>query len=106
MNVVDRHARTSRRRGETVDSNHATIDRIESFVIPYREPNDHDSTRYVCLVKVTTAEGHVGWGEAVTLFAEATRATAVLVDGFASLLVGVEANPATVSAAINSHTWW
>lgn len=82
------------------------IRQVESFVVPYLEPNDHNSTRFICLVKVTTHDGATGWGEGVTLFEEATRATAALVDGFADLLVGVDPDPALVLRTIDAHAWW
>ncbi len=83
-----------------------TISDVEAFVVPYREPNDHGNTRSVCLVKVTTSDGAVGWGEGVTLFAEATRATAELVLGLREFLVGVEATPGAAAEAIRARSWW
>jgi L-alanine-DL-glutamate epimerase-like enolase superfamily enzyme len=52
---------------------------VEAIPIGYPETNDAGRTRYVCLVRVTTDDGVVGWGEAVTLFEEATRAVQVLI---------------------------
>ena len=83
-----------------------TIADVEAFVVPYREPNDHGNTRSVCLVKVTTSDGVVGWGEGVTLFEEATRATADLVLGQREFLVGVEATPEAAGEAIRARSWW
>lgn len=36
---------------------------IEPFPIAYPDPNDFDTIRRTVLVKVTTEEGAVGWGE-------------------------------------------
>jgi L-alanine-DL-glutamate epimerase-like enolase superfamily enzyme len=79
---------------------------VEAFALPYIEPNDHGSTRSVCLVKVTTDEGVAGWGEGVTLFEEATRATAEVVRGLRPFLIGVEATPSAVGEAMRQRMWW
>ena len=83
-----------------------TIADVEAFCLPYREPNDAGSTRHICLVKVTTADGLAGWGEAVTLFEEATAATAALVRGVRAILVGQEADAATCRRVLDQHMWW
>jgi L-alanine-DL-glutamate epimerase-like enolase superfamily enzyme len=83
-----------------------TICDVEAFVLPYREPNDHGSTRSVCLVKVTTKDGVAGWGEGVTLFEEASRATAEIVRGLREFLVGVDATPEAAGEAIRARSWW
>lgn len=82
------------------------IERVDSFVVPYTEVNDHDSTRYACLVQITAADGTVGWGEAATIFAPAARATAVIVDGLAPLLLGQAADPGSVRASLEHQGWW
>lgn len=82
------------------------ITAVTSFVVPYTEPNDHGSTRHVCLVKVIDSDGVVGWGEAVTLFLEAAMATGALLTGLNELLVGLPAEPAGVAQAIIDHGWW
>lgn len=79
---------------------------VEAFCLPYREPNDAGSLRHVCLVKVTSSDGAVGWGEAVTLFAEAALATAALVDGIRDLLLGERPAPEHCRAVLDQHMWW
>jgi L-alanine-DL-glutamate epimerase-like enolase superfamily enzyme len=79
---------------------------VEPFVVPYIETNDHGSTRYVCLVRVVTDDGIVGWGEGVTLFEEATRATYDLVVGLREFLIGVEAAPHAAGEAMRARMWW
>jgi len=83
-----------------------SIVNVEAFPIPYREPNDHNSQRHVCLVRVETADGVIGWGEAVTLFEEAARGTAELVRGLGQALRGVAATPEAAGDAMRSHMWW
>ncbi len=82
------------------------ISAVNAFVVPYVEPNDHGSTRYVCLVQVIDSDGVAGWGEAVTLFREAALATGALLAGLKELLVGQAADPAVVAQAISDHGWW
>lgn len=83
-----------------------TIAEIEAFPIAYREPNDHDSQRHVCLVRLETSDGAVGWGEAVTLFEEAARGTAEIVAGLRHVLRGVPAEPGLAGDTMRAHMWW
>lgn len=79
---------------------------LESFTVPYVEPNDHGSTRFVCMVRLAASDGSVGWGEAVTLQEEAARATAVVLQAWAPLVVGAPASPAGIAAAVAERLWW
>lgn len=83
------------------------VDRIEAIPVAYREPNDNGSTRHLLLTRISTDTGHVGWGEAVTMWPEATRATAALVDGLAPLVTGRDpGDHGAIWAALGEHTWW
>ena len=42
------------------------IARVETFPLRYAEPNNNGKTRHVTLVRLETASGAVGWGEAIT----------------------------------------
>ena len=80
---------------------------VAAFPVAYPEPNDDGATRSLCLVRVETDEGAVGWGEACTLWPEASLATAELVRGLADLVVG--SDPVEVGAIwerLRAHTWW
>lgn len=80
---------------------------VAAFPVAYPEPNDDGATRSLCLVRVETDEGAVGWGEACTLWPEASLATAELVRGLADLVVG--SDPVEVGATwerLRAHTWW
>lgn len=83
------------------------IEAVKAIPIAYPEPNDNGAIRNLCLVRVTTDGGLVGWGEAVTMWPEATRATADIVDGLAELLIGrsVTENEA-LWREMRAHTWW
>ena len=57
------------------------IVKVEPIPVAYPEPNDFNAERYLCLVKITTDDGLVGWGESITQFKEANFAVAALIDG-------------------------
>ena len=83
------------------------ITSVESIPIGYPEPNDHDRTRYVCLAKVTTDEGLVGWGEGVAYWPESARAAAVLIDALGEVVIGMDPlQTETIWRAMRSHAWW
>jgi L-alanine-DL-glutamate epimerase-like enolase superfamily enzyme len=80
---------------------------VTPFPVCYPEPNDGDNLRYLVFVRVESDDGTVGWGEAITQFPEATRATTVLLEGIESLVVGSDPmqNVATWRR-IKAATWW
>jgi L-alanine-DL-glutamate epimerase-like enolase superfamily enzyme len=81
--------------------------RVEPFPVSYPEPNDHGRHRAVCLVKITTDDGQVGWGECTTYFPAAARAAGVIVESLATLVVGQ--NPVqidTIMRTLYAETWW
>ena len=65
------------------------IVKVEPIPVAYPEPNDFNAERYLCLVKITTDDGLVGWGESITQFKEANGAVAALINGLAEdFLIG------------------
>ncbi|MBO4210166.1 mandelate racemase/muconate lactonizing enzyme family protein [Micromonospora echinofusca] len=83
------------------------IVRVEAVPVAYPEPNDFDATRYLCLVKITTDEGVVGWGESVTQFPEANPAVAALIDGMGGLIVGRSPlDTESIWRALKDRAWW
>jgi len=85
----------------------AKIARVEAIPVAYPEPNDFNATRYLCLVKITTTDGVVGWGEAITQFQEANPAVAALIDGLAEFIVG--RNPLDTECIwrqLKDRAWW
>jgi D-galactarolactone cycloisomerase len=80
---------------------------VEAFPLAYAEPNDAGGRRHVCLVRVLAEDGQVGWGEAVTIWPEASRAVVAVVAGLAELLVGQDALATTrLWTMVREHTWW
>ncbi|HWJ75469.1 MAG TPA: mandelate racemase/muconate lactonizing enzyme family protein [Kaistia sp.] len=81
---------------------------IRTYVIRYRDTNDHGNWRQTVLVRVETVDGVVGWGEGIAMWPEACWATKVLIDGaFAQLLQGAgEISIADAWAMMRGHAWW
>lgn len=84
-----------------------TVVRVEAIPVSYPEPNDFDAMRNLCLVKLTDSDGRVGWGESVTMWPEASKATAAIIEGMSDLVVG--ADPVGTEALwhrLKHHAWW
>ena len=83
------------------------IESIEAIPIAYPEPNDHDAVRHLCLVRMRADDGQVGWGEAVTMWPEASWATKAIVDGMAPLLIGrAPVDNDSLWRSLKEHAWW
>jgi L-alanine-DL-glutamate epimerase-like enolase superfamily enzyme len=80
---------------------------IDAIPIGYPEPNDDGRTRHVCLIRLTTDDGAVGWGEAVTYWPEASRAVVALVAGLKEVLIGRDALATEARwRDMRRHAWW
>ena len=84
------------------------IKTIQAFPLRYPEPNDHNNTRYIMLVRVETDTGLVGWGEAITMWPEASRAAKTIVeDGLRPLLLGRDPRDTyAIWLAMKEQCWW
>ncbi len=80
---------------------------VEPIPVSYPEPNDFNALRHLCLVKITTADGVVGWGESITQFPEANFATKAIIEGMAERVVGKDplANIA-IWHQLRDKKWW
>ena len=80
---------------------------VEAIPVSYPEPNDFDALRHLCLVKITTDDGVVGWGESITQFPEASFATKAIIEGMAERVVGKDplANIA-IWYQLRDKKWW
>ena len=65
-----------------------TIATVEAIPVSYPEPNDFNALPHLCLVKITTKDGVVGWGESITQFPEANFAVKAIIEGMAERVVG------------------
>ncbi len=83
------------------------IQSVEAIPVAYPEPNDFSATRYLCLVKITTEDGIVGWGESITQFPEANPAVAAIITGMAELIVGRSAlDTSAIWHVLKDRAWW
>lgn len=83
------------------------VARVEPIPVSYPEPNDASAMRHLCLVKITTTDGAVGWGEAITQFPEASEAVRALVDGLADAVVGKDpVHTTAIWHAMKERVWW
>ncbi len=83
------------------------IERIRTFPLAYPEPNDNGATRYTLVVCIETDEGARGWGEAIAMWPEAVKATAVLLEaGLFEVLRGSDPLEADLWQRLRAHTWW
>jgi L-alanine-DL-glutamate epimerase-like enolase superfamily enzyme len=84
------------------------IAKVEAFPLRYPEPNNNNKIRCLVLVRIETAGGAVGWGEAITGAEDASIATKVIVDrGFAPRLL--KRDPRDVEAIwaeFRETTYW
>jgi len=80
---------------------------VEPIPVAYPEPNDFDATRYLCLVKITTDDGVVGWGESITQFPEANPAVASLIGGLSEFLIGKDPlDNYALWRSLKERAWW
>jgi len=83
------------------------ITSVEAIPVSYPEPNDFNALRHLCLVKVTTDDGAVGWGESVTMWAESSFATAAIIEGMADLVVGqTPLHNDRIFRDLKHRAWW
>ncbi|MBB1482910.1 mandelate racemase/muconate lactonizing enzyme family protein [Tessaracoccus sp. MC1865] len=82
------------------------ITELEAWTVPYTEPNDHGSTRFVTICRLTDDAGNHGWGEAVTIAPEAARATTIVLRTWAESILGTPATPAGVGLFAEQRGWW
>ncbi len=60
---------------------------VTPISVRYPEPNDNGATRHLTLCRIEADDGTVGWGEAVTSWPDACRATEAMIDGISGELV-------------------
>jgi D-galactarolactone cycloisomerase len=80
----------------------------ECFILRWPEPNDFGHERMTLLLRIDSAAGISGWGEAIAMWPEAIQATKILIEqGFLPLLQ--ERDILDVEGcwqAMKAHSWW
>jgi len=80
---------------------------VRSWCVRYPEPNDAGNLRFLTFCSIEAEDGTVGWGEAITQFAESTRATANIIEAMADLLVGADPmENIAIWRKMHQHSWW
>jgi L-alanine-DL-glutamate epimerase-like enolase superfamily enzyme len=80
---------------------------VEAIPVAYPEPNDDGRTRHLLFVRLVADDGQIGWGEAVTMWPEASLATKAVVEGFAPLVVGRDpVDHEAIHDEMAAHSWW
>jgi L-alanine-DL-glutamate epimerase-like enolase superfamily enzyme len=83
------------------------IAKVEAIPVSYPEPNDFNALRHLCLAKITTDDGTVGWGESITQFPEANFATKAIIEGMAENVVGGNPlNNDAINRSLYDQAWW
>ena len=83
------------------------ISKIEPISVSYPEPNDNGSIRNLTLCRIETSDGIVGWGEAITMWPEACRATEIMISAMSDLLIGRDPlDNGAIYKEIAARSWW
>jgi L-alanine-DL-glutamate epimerase-like enolase superfamily enzyme len=84
------------------------IRKIQAFPLAYPEPHYKGMERYITLARVESDDGSVGWGECISQFREASKATRIIIEeGFAPLLINEDARDVErLWRKMLSHVWW
>ena len=81
---------------------------VTPISVRYPEPNDGGAVRHLTLCRIEADDGTVGWGEAVTSWPDACRATEAMIDGIgAELVVGRDPlDNVDIWRSCRSRAWW
>ncbi|MXU65145.1 mandelate racemase/muconate lactonizing enzyme family protein [Oceanomicrobium pacificus] len=81
---------------------------IEPIPVEYPDPNDFNTIRRTVLVRVTTDDGIVGWGECIAMWPEACKAVSTIItEGLLPAVKGMDATDTdTVWTTMRRHVWW
>jgi L-alanine-DL-glutamate epimerase-like enolase superfamily enzyme len=80
---------------------------VEPIPVSYPEPNDFNALRHLCLVKITTDDGLVGWGEGIAQFLEASLGTKAIVEGMAARVIGRDpVHTRAIWESLRDQSWW
>ncbi len=83
------------------------VQTVEAIPVSYPEPNDFNALRHLCLVKITTDDGVVGWGESITQFPEANFAVKAIIEGMAGRVVGKDPlDNIAIWHSLRDQAWW
>jgi L-alanine-DL-glutamate epimerase-like enolase superfamily enzyme len=84
------------------------VSSVTPISVRYPEPNDDGAIRHLTLCRIEASDGTLGWGEAVTSWPDACRATEAVIDGVGSELV-VGRDPldnVDIWRSCKRRAWW
>jgi D-galactarolactone cycloisomerase len=80
---------------------------VRPVTVAYPEPNDNGETRYLTLCRIAADDGTVGWGEAITMWPEACRATERLIEGLSELVLDRDpVENVEIWQDLKARSWW
>ena len=83
------------------------ISKVEPISVSYPEPNDNGAVRNITLCRIETSDGVVGWGEAISMWPEACKATEVVISGMSDILIGRDpVDNQVLSREVANRAWW
>jgi L-alanine-DL-glutamate epimerase-like enolase superfamily enzyme len=85
-----------------------TVRAVTPISVSYPEPNDGGAIRHLTLCRIEADDGTVGWGEAVTSWPDACRATEAMIDGIAQdVVVGRDPlDNVDIWRRCKQRAWW
>ena len=83
------------------------IVKVSPISVEYPEPNDNGALRRLTFCRIETSDGVVGWGEAITMWPEACRATEMLIAGMSDIVTGRDPlDNVVISRELAARAWW
>ena len=81
---------------------------VTPISVRYPEPNDSGAIRHLTLCRIEADDGTVGWGEAVTSWPDACRATEAMIEGIAGdVVVGRDPlDNVEIWRSCRRRAWW
>jgi L-alanine-DL-glutamate epimerase-like enolase superfamily enzyme len=80
---------------------------VTPISVSYPEPNDNNNRRYLTFCRIEADDGTVGWGEAITMWPEACKATEQVIEGLATVVVGCDpVDNLELWRRMKTHSWW
>jgi len=85
-----------------------TVSSVTPISVRYPEPNDNGAIRHLTLCRIEASDGTVGWGEAVTSWPDACRATEAVIEGVGhELVVGRDPlDNVDIWRSCKRRAWW
>jgi L-alanine-DL-glutamate epimerase-like enolase superfamily enzyme len=86
----------------------SSIKSLRITPLTYPEPHDHNRMRHIAVARIELTDGTVGWGEAITMWPECSKAVKTIgEEGLAPLLIGESPlDSERLWEKMVAHVWW